>query len=134
VTATLRSVVEGDLSHAVGDAPIDGPATVLLPESGRGVATTVELAGATRTGAVTVVARSASGKELDTTTVDIVPAQGVTVKLPKGTALVTVLPERTSVAGAVLVSATGRPTAAAVVPLTEPAMNALVPDVRPGLP
>ncbi|CAI9408157.1 DUF5719 family protein [Nocardioides sp. T2.26MG-1] len=138
VTATARSVVQGDLSHAVGDAPIDGTATVLLPDGGKGVDKTVELAGATRAGSVTVVARSASGAELDTTRVDIVPAEGVIVKLPADAALVTVTPARTSVSGAVLVSATsaskGRPKGAAVVPLTLPAMNGLVPDVRPGLP
>jgi hypothetical protein len=42
------------------------------------------------------------------------------------------------VSGAVLVATTGkakgRPKGAAVVPLTLPAMNGLVPGVRPGLP
>jgi hypothetical protein len=138
VTTTLRSVVQGDLSHAVGDAPIDDTATVLLPPGGSGVVKTVELSGATRTGSVTVVARSASGAELDATRVDLVPGQGVTVRVPTDTVLVTVTPERTSVSGAVLVATTGkakgRPKGAAVVPLTLPAMNGLVPGVRPGLP
>ncbi|ABL80927.1 MULTISPECIES: DUF5719 family protein [unclassified Nocardioides] len=136
VTATLRSFVEGDLSHAVADQTLDGPATVLLPEGGKGVAKTVQLAGATRTGAVTVVARSASGQELDSTRVDITPDRGVTVKLPADAVLVTVTPERTTLAGAVLVSGKGKGRAkgAAVVPLTTPELNGLVPDVRPGLP
>lgn len=134
VTATLRSYVEGDLSHAVGVAPIDSAATVLVPEVGKGGTATVELAGATRTGAATVVARSASGAELDTIEVDIVPAQGVSVELPARTALVTITPERTPVVGAVLLSAREKPKGSAVLPLTVPAMNGLVPDVRPGLP
>ncbi|MDI6911677.1 DUF5719 family protein [Nocardioides sp.] len=136
VTTTLRSFVEGDLSHAVADPALDRPATVLLPEGGKGVTKTVELSGATRTGSVTVVARSASGRELDSTRVDVTPDRGVTVKLPADAVLVTVTPERTSISGAVLVSVkgTGRATGAAVVPLTTPALNGLVPDVRPGLP
>ncbi len=134
VTATLRSVVAGDLSHAVAGDVLDGPATVLLPTGGKDVDKTVELAGATRTGSVSVVARSASGEELDTTRVDITPDRGVSVKLPAGAVLVTVTPERTSVTGAVLVTATGKTAGAAVVPLRLPALNALVPDVRPGLP
>lgn len=134
VTATLRSVVAGDLSHAVAGDVLDGPATVLLPTGGKDVDKTVELAGATRTGSVSVVARSASGEELDTTRVDITPDRGVSVKLPAGAVLVTVTPERTSVTGAVLVTATGKVTGAAVVPLRLPALNGLVPDVRPGLP
>ncbi len=138
VTATLRSFVEGDLSHAVAGQALDGPATALLPEGGKGVGKTVELAGATRTGAVTVVARSASGQELDSTHVDVTPDHGVSVKLPAGTVLVTVTPERTTLSGAVLVSAAGtgkgKARGAAVVPLTQPAVNGLVPDVRPGLP
>lgn len=134
VTASLRSYVAGDLSHAVGAAPIDGAATVLVPEGGKGVTATVELAGATRTGAVTVIARSASGAELDTTKVDVVPDQGVSVELPARTALVTVTPERTPVVGAVLIAARTKPKGSAVLPLTVPAMNGLVPDVRPGLP
>lgn len=134
VTATLRSYVRGDLSHAVGVAPIDDSATVVLPTREAKETATVELAGATRTGAVTVVARSASGAELDTTKVDLVPGQGVSVDLPARTALVTVLPERTSVVGAVLVATRRGPQGSVVLPLTVPAMNGLVPDVRPGLP
>jgi Family of unknown function (DUF5719) len=137
VTATLRSLVEGDLSHAVAGQTLDRATTVLLPDGGKGVERTVEMTGATRTGAVTVVARSASGKKLDSTRVDITPDRGVSVKLPAGTVLVSVTPERTTVSGAVLVSAGrngGKVTGAAVVPLTLPAVNGLVPDVRPGLP
>ena len=134
VTATLRSVVAGDLSHAVAGDVLDGPATVLLPAGGKAVTKTVELAGAGRAGSVSVVSRSASGEELDTARVDIAPDQGVSVKLPAGAVSVTVTPERTSFTGAVRVTATGKPAGTAVVPLTLPVLNGLVPDVRPGLP
>ncbi len=132
VTATVRSYVEGDLSHAVPGDVLDASATVLLPEDGGdGVAKTVELARATRQGVVTVVSRSASGEELDRTRAEISPDLGVTVKLPADAVLVTVNVERTSVAGSVVMAG---PDGAAVVPLTVAATNGLVPAVRPGLP
>ena len=129
VTASMRSVTDGDLSHATADPSIDGAATVLLPDGD--AARTLLLAGATSTGVVEVVSRSATGEQLGDDTVDITPGRGVSVELPDGAALVTVTPKRTEVAGAVLL--TGRE-GAAVVPLTVPALNGLVPAVRPGLP
>jgi len=131
VTATLRSYVAGDLSHAVPSDVVDTPATVLLPEGADGSAKTVELAGATSQGVVTVVSRSASGEELDRTRAEISPDLGVTVTLPPGAALVTVRPDRTRVVGSVMMAG---PAGAAVVPLRVPATNGLVPAVRPGLP
>jgi hypothetical protein len=130
VTATLRSYVVGDLSHAVPGPAVDGSATVLLPPGGKGVDKSVTLAGATRTGVVTVVSRSATGEELDSTEVEITPDHGVTVDLPRDAELVTVTSERTTVSGAAVLLARG----AAVVPLTSSALNGLVPAVRPGLP
>ena len=50
VTATVRSYVAGDLSHAVPSDVVEESATVLLPEGGESVDKTVELAGATRHG------------------------------------------------------------------------------------
>lgn len=129
VTATVRSYVEGDLSDAVPSDLVDSSATALLPESGG--QKTVQLAGASRQGLVTVVARSASGEELDRIQAEISPDLGVTVKLPDGTVLVTVSVERTTVSGAAMMAGED---GAAVVPLTVPAANGLVPAVRPGLP
>ena len=135
VTATLRSYAGDDVSHAVGDPAIDPTvdraATVLIPDRGKGARATVQLAGATRAGVVQVVARSASGRRLGTSRVEVAPQRGYSVELPRGVRLVTVTPARTSVSGAVLLT---DPRGSAVVPLTAPQLKGLVPQVRPGLP
>lgn len=130
VSATLRSYAGGDLSHAVPGPILDGASTVLLPPGDDGVRKTLLLAGAAHAGAVQVVARSASGQKLQRTRVDITPDRGASLDLPAGTVLVTVTPARTTLSGAVLVAHRG----AAVLPLTLPVLNGLVPAVRPGLP
>jgi hypothetical protein len=130
VTATVRSIVGRDLSHTVPVQALEGAATVLLPTGDAGVTKTVELAGADRSGTVTVVSRSASGEQLDSADVEVSPDHGITVELPAGARLVTVTPERARIAGAVLVTGGG----AAVVQLRRPATNGLVPSVGPGLP
>lgn len=126
VTATLRSLSGGDLSHAVAGTPVHEGTTVLVPEGSKQVL----LAGAERAGAVTVVARSATGEELVSTRAEVAPGRGTVVKLPAKATLVSVLPERTDVTGAVQVFGNGT----AVVPLNELVLSGLVPDVRPGLP
>jgi hypothetical protein len=135
VTATLRSYVGDDLSHAVGDPTVDPTvdrgATVLLPDRGNAARAALELAGATRAGVVRVVSSAASGRQLDSTRVEVSPQRGFSVDLPRGTRLVTVTPVRTAVTGAVILTDGG---GTAVVPLTAPQMNGLVPQVRPGLP
>lgn len=129
VTAALWSLTDGDLARVAPAQGADGASTVLLPDGQKGAAKTLLLSGATRAGAVDVVSRSASGKELASKTVDVTPDHGVTVKLPADAALVSVTPSRTSVAGAVLVSGKG----STVIPLVQPELNGLVPAVRPGL-
>lgn len=131
VTASLRSYADGDLARAVPDPAIDGAATVLLPPPGsKDAERTLLLAGATGAGTVEVVARTASGEQLDSQKVDVSADRGITVELPAKAELVTVTPGRAGVSGAVLLTDDG----AAIVPLTVPAMNGLVPAVRPGLP
>ena len=134
VTTTLRSYVGGDVSHAVADPAIeptvDRSATVLLPDRGAARAT-LQLAGATGAGVVQVVSRTASGRQLGRTRVEVAPQRGYAVELPRGARLVTVTPARTTVTGAVLLTDGG---GSAVVPLTAPQVNGLVPQVRPGLP
>jgi hypothetical protein len=135
VTTTLRSEVAGDLSQTTPGMPITGTAIALLPpgaaQGRRATTKVVDLAGADRTGTVTVVSRAADGTELDRTEVDITPDHGVRVKLPRTAVLVTVTAARAQVTGSVLV--TGR-AGATVVPLVEPVHSGLVPDVRRGLP
>lgn len=131
VTASLRSVADGDLSHAVADPGVQGgAATVLLP-GGTSATKTVLLGGADRAGSVQVVSRSATGETLATDTVDVAPDRGASLRIPAASVLVTVTPARTGVAGSVLLSGDA---GAAVVPLTVPALNGLVPAVEPGLP
>jgi hypothetical protein len=130
ITATVRSLVDGDLSHAVPSDLVDHSSTVLLPE-GTDADKSLVVAGAERAGTVTVVSRAASGRRLDRTRAEIAPDRGLTVALPAGAALVTVTPARTAITGGVLVR--GR-AGAAVVPLTQPATSGLIPAVRPGLP
>lgn len=134
VTVTLRSQAEGDLSHAVADPVVeDATSTLLLPVVDT-TTSTLLLAGASRAGTVEVVSRSADGELLATDRVDVVPGRGASLELPAGAALLSVTPTRTGVSGAVLVVASGPGRGAAVVPLTVPALDGLVPDVRPGLP
>lgn len=126
VTATLRSFADGDVSHAVSGTRVAAGATVLVPEGPKRVL----LAGADAVGAVTVVARSASGEQLVSKRAELRPGRGTIVRLPRQATQVSVVPERTTVTGAVLVSGNG----AAVIALTELVRNGLIPDVRPGLP
>jgi Family of unknown function (DUF5719) len=127
VTATLRSVVDGDLSHATSGTPVTTGSTVVLPEGDKQVL----LAQADGVGVVRVMARSADGKKVATTSAEVRPGAGAVVKLPPNATLVSVVPSRVSVVGAVQVTGAG---GAAVVPLVELVRNGLIPDVRPGLP
>ncbi|QWF23695.1 hypothetical protein KM427_08375 [Nocardioides sp. LMS-CY] len=135
VSAALRSVVGNDLSFATAGSSFDAEATVLVPKQpaeGRGAARRrVVLAGATTAGTVTVVALDANGDRLRRRTAEVVPDRGTVVKVPPTARLISVLPERTSVTGAVLTSSAN---GASMLPLTVPVRNGLVPDVRPGLP
>ena len=130
VTASLRSYADGDLARTVPGPALDAAATVVLPPGTKGAERTLLLAGAAGAGTVDVVARSASGEQLDSQKVDVSADRGFTVDLPAKTELVTVTPTGTTVQGAVLLAGKG----ATVLPLTMPAMNGLVPAVRPGLP
>lgn len=133
VTATLRSVVDNDLSAATAGTSLGGEATAIVaqePSEGRGAAERrVVIAGATTAGTVTVVARDADGDRLRRRTIEVAPGAGAVVKVPPAARLIAVAPERTSVTGAVLTSSPG---GVSVLPLTVPVRNGLVPDVRPG--
>ena len=133
VTTSLRSVVRNDLSFATVSEPFDTEATVLLPEApAEGTQASerrVVLAAATAAGTVEVVARGADGSQLKQTTAEIAPDRGLVVRVPPQTRLLSVLPSRTTVQGAVVTSA---PAGTSVLPLTVPLRNGLVPQVRPG--
>jgi hypothetical protein len=124
VTATLRSFVDGDVSHAV-PLPEVSRATQAIPPAGQA---TVVLSAET-VGSAEVVARLAGGGS-KTMAVDLAPGRTVPVRLPKGTVLVQVTPSRAAVRGAVVVQDGG----AAVMGLHELVRTGLVPDIRPALP
>lgn len=126
VTATLRSFVDGDLSHATSGTAFGKTSAVIVPRGDKRLL----LAGAPRAGVVTVVARDDAGRELARRRAEVAPGRGTVVGLPAGATLVSVEPARTTVVGAVEITGRG----AAVVPLTELVRNGLVPDVGPGLP
>lgn len=127
VTATLRSITDGDLSHATPGSPVTTGSTVVVPEGDKQVL----LGNADGVGVVKIVARSADGKKLMSQSAEVRPDAGAVVKLPKKATLVSVQPSKTSIVGAVQVTGPG---GATVVPLLEMVRNGLIPDVRPGLP
>lgn len=126
VTATVRSLTGGDLSHAVAGPTVTESATVLVPEGDKRLL----LAGADAVGVVTVTAWSASGKRLTRQRTELQPGRGADVSLPEGAVIVTVEVERSSVVASVLVAGRG----VAVAPMVEQVRNGLVADVAPGLP
>lgn len=126
VTATLRSFVDGDLSHATAGTAFGRTTAVVVPQGDKRLL----LAGAGRAGVVTVVARDDAGRQLARRRAELAPGRGTVVRLPAGATLVSVEPARTTVVGALEVSGRG----ATVVPLAELVRNGLVPDVGPGLP
>ena len=126
VTAGIRSVVDGDLSQAAPVVRGGAPMTLVVPP-GR---SSVLVADAEGVGVVTVSSWNDAGKELKQQRLEVKPGTGGEVELPAGAALVTVTPQRTSVQAALLTTGDG----ATVVPFHEPVIDALIPDVQPGVP
>ena len=90
----------------------------------------VLLADAAEVGVVTISSWNDAGKALKEKRLELKPGTGGEVDLPAGAALVTLTPRRTSVHAALLATGDG----ATVVPFHELVTEALIPDVRPGLP
>lgn len=126
VTATVRSFVAGDVSHAVGAESFEEAGVVLPAGSSR-----LLLGGADGVGAATVRTWSASGKELPEKRVEIAPGRSVSVTLPDDAALLRVSAERTRLSGAVLAARGGR--GSAVLALRPLVLDGLVPAVAPAL-
>jgi hypothetical protein len=126
VTATVRQVVDGDLSLLTPAAAVDSTTAAVLPAGPKQLL----LAGPDAEGVATVTSYTAGGKQLDQQSVQLTPHGGGDLALPDDAVLVTVAPEHTSVRAAVLLTGTGT----AVVPLRELVLTGLVPDVRPGVP
>ena len=125
VTASLRSMAAGDLSYAAPVQPTDQPTLAPVPDR----PSSVVLGDASGAGVVTVTAY-ARGRQVLSRRVALNEGSGGLVDLPKGTDLVRVEPRRASVAAALRVTGPGT----AVIPLLPPVQDALIPQVRPGLP
>ena len=124
LTATVRSFVDGDLSHSVPGVPVSSSALV-TPIGNKEIV----LSGATTAGTVTIVATDKSGHRVAKRRVDVVADRGFTVPLPDQATLVEVTSSGTSVIGVVVVSGDG----AAVLPLTQLVSDSLIAHVQPGL-
>ena len=128
VTATLRSFVGGDVSHAVPLPVVTEATQAILPELGAQGRATVLLA-ADAVGSAEVLARLSGGgkKVID---VDLKPGSTASVTLPARTVLVQVTPTGAGVRGALVVQDGG----ATVIGLRQLVRTGLVPAVRPALP
>lgn len=155
VTATLRSFVAGDVSHAVPVAPVTSGTESILPVVAD--ATVTALLAGIGVGSAKVVAFTADGRK-QVERVELAPGRTVSVSLPAETVLVRVTPEGTSLRGAVLVAAPPAAdeepeepagpddtpeetpdepeieTGATVVGLRDLLLTGQVPDARPALP
>ena len=125
VTATLRTVAGGDLSHAVAGETVTDRAAITLPRA----PARLLLGGAPGVGVVTYVVRDDDGAELTRERVELTPGTAERVKLPRGGSLLVLSVERSSVVAAVEAG----PPGLAVLPLSELVLTGRVPDVRPAL-
>ncbi len=124
VTATLRSFVSGDLSHAVPLTTFGEETQAILPR-GR---STVVLNARSVTSAEIVAFKRGGGQKV--TAVDLSPGRTTSVRLPREAVLVRVTPSSSDVRGAVVTVRGG----AAVTGLRDLVRTGLVPDLRPALP
>lgn len=124
VTASLTSLVGGDLAVSQDAPPTDDSASVLLPSGDR----TVLLAGATTTGLATLTFRASDGEEVGQERVEVTPGRAFVVEVPRRAVAAGLAVARTSVSAAVIVEGDG----AVVLPFLSPAEVGLVPAVRPG--
>jgi hypothetical protein len=127
VTASLRSVVGGDVSVITRTARMTTASSAVVPVGPKQL-----VAGAaSRVGALTVVTHNAAGKRLSSQRVALSPRQGVSVRLPDAAVRVDVTPDQTAFRGSVMLSASG---GTAIVPLQRLQVTSEVPFVKPGLP
>jgi hypothetical protein len=133
VTASLLTELAHDRVITVPDDAIAQEAATLLPVvSGKAQAHQQVkdqlLLSADAAGSVSVSAYDVTGKRVLHRTVGTQKGRTASVALPRGTALVDVVPARTDVNGSVLVSGDG----ATVIPLHELLVTGLVPQIAPG--
>ncbi len=125
VTAGLRTLAAGDLSHAVAGARIESRAALAMP---RGPSRLV-LGGADSAGVATYAVTDELGEEIARERVELAPGVGIRIKLPFEGALLDLSVERSGVVATVEVG----PPGLSVLPLSEMVVKGRVPDVRPAL-
>lgn len=125
VAAAVRTLVDGDLAHAVtGELLADG-AAVAVPRGPKRIV----LAGVPRVGEATVSLRTSSGRALEPITVDLSVGAAARVRVPARATYVEVRLEDTTAVGVVELG----PRGLAVVPLVPLVVGGRVADVRPAL-
>jgi hypothetical protein len=132
ITSSLLTDMGNDVAVTVpGTVVVDRAVTLLPAASGRSgspVAATL-LVSADSAGAARVDAYDASGRRLLGKRVGQQQGHTVAVRLPRGTAYLSVVPDGTEIRGAVVLTGDG----ASVIPLHELLTRGLVPQIRPGL-
>lgn len=126
VVTSLASRTDQDVTVTAPAARITDEGIALVPRG----STRVQLAGATTSGLAVVVARDADGAVLRRQRVELAADRGWSLRVPDGTASVTVTAEHTGVVAAATVERGG----GAVVPVVEPPRYGFRPTVRPGSP
>lgn len=125
VTASLRSVVGGDLFHAVAGERLESRAALAMP---RGPSRLV-LSGADGVGVATYVVTNEKGREIARERVELTPGESSRIKLPLEGAVLDLVVERSGAVAALEVG----PPGLAVLPLRGLVVEGRVPDVRPAL-
>lgn len=125
VSASVRTLVDGDVVHAVAGPRLVDRAASVVPTGPKRIV----LAGVPRVGEVTLLLRTASGRELEPRTVDLSVGEATRIRLPSRAAFVEVRLDQTSAVADVELG----PRGLAVVPLVPLVLSGRVADVRPAL-
>ncbi len=125
VASTVRTLVDGDVAHAVAGTRLTDRSAAVVPVGPKRIV----LAGITRVGEATVVMRTASGKVLEPRTVPLDVGAAARIRLPERATYVEVQLDRTSAVGDLELG----PRGLAVVPLVPLVLSGQVADVRPAL-
>jgi hypothetical protein len=131
LVASLLTDLGSDQALTVPDPDIHEEAATLLPVASGKRAASVKATlyvSADAAGVATVTAYDASGQQVLDKRIGQERGHTVKVALPRGTAFVRVVPERTVIRGSVVLSGDG----ASVVPLRELLTRGLVPQISPG--
>ncbi|WP_248582878.1 DUF5719 family protein [Nocardioides sp. InS609-2] len=125
VTSTIRTLVDGDVTHAVAGLQLTDRSAAVVPTGTKRIV----LAGITRVGEATVVMRTSSGKLLEPEVVDLDVGAAARIRLPAKATYVEVQLARTTAVGNIELGSRGL----AVLPLEPLVLSGQIADVRPAL-